>query len=320
LWAYGRSERAPTGGISGNAPFGRKNSLLGIQGDRPDLVVIQSESFFDIRRIYPELIREEILGNFDVLKSQAVSHGRLNVAAWGANTVRTEFSFLSGMAGNELKVHQYNPYRKLVTNGFPTLASYVKSLGYRTICIHPYHRSFYGRDKALPLLGFEEFIGIEAFDEAKRDGAYVGDRALADYVIKLLGQESVAPLYVHVITMENHGPLHWESVDQHDAAAVLKGPIPDDCRDIVAYARHLNNADAMFDAIRRELMIHSRPSALCIYGDHVPIMPRVYTQLGEVDGLTDYVLWRSDMQGSSVEQTQDVSTLAVAFLRAADVK
>ncbi|CAB3626830.1 LTA synthase family protein [Achromobacter pestifer] len=320
LWAYGRSERLPTGVVSDNAPFGMKDVLVDIHRNLPDLLVVQSESFFDIRRTYPNLVRQEILANFDGLKVEAVAHGGLKVAAWGANTVRTEFAFLSGMKAGELGVHQYNPYRRLVADGFPTVVSYLKSLGYRTICVHPYHRSFYGRDRVLPLLGFDEFIGIEAFEKSKRDGAYVGDRALADHIIELMRQESTAALYVHVITMENHGPLHWESVDEHDAAAVLKVPLPPGCQDLVAYARHLNNADAMFGALRKSLLDRNRPSALCIFGDHVPIMPHVYAKLGDVDGLTDYVLWRSDMQSSPIEQSRDISTLADALLTAADVK
>lgn len=319
LWAYGRAERQPTADLRRSAPFATVKPPDTLPDPLSDLVVIQSESFFDARRAYPELLREDILANFDLLKSEAVAHGQLKVVAWGANTVRTEFAFLSGMGREALGIHQYNPYRKLAGEGFPTIASYLRGLGYRTVCVHPYHRSFYRRDKVLPLLGFDEFIGIEAFQDAKRDGPYVGDRALGEYVARMLQQETDRPIYAHVITMENHGPLHWESVDPDDVADVLKGPMPDGGRDLVAYARHLQNADAMFGALRQVLMGRGRSAGLCVFGDHVPIMPRVYGELGEVEGSTDYVVWRTDRNGTGEDVSDDVTALGNTNLAAANM-
>lgn len=314
LWAYARSERQPTADLRSRAPFATPQPPDSLMDAQPDLVVIQSESFFDARRAYPQLLRDDILENFDLLKSEAFAYGQLKVAAWGANTVRTEFAFLSGMGSKVLGIHQYNPYRKLASQGFPTIASYLRTLGYRTVCVHPYHRNFYRRDKVLPLLGFDEFISIEAFLDAKREGPYVGDRELGEYVALMLRQKSDQPTYVHVITMENHGPLHWESVDPEDVADVFKEPMPEQCRDLVAYARHLRNADAMFGALRRVLIERDRPSGLCIFGDHVPIMPRVYGELGEVEGTTDYVIWRQDRCGSQKDQTKNIAELGAACL------
>lgn len=319
LWAYGNCERLPIEDLSIRAPFANVKPPSTLPDPLPDLVVIQSESFFDARRAYPQLLHQDILGNFDLLKSEAVAHGQLKVAARGANTVRTEFAFLTGLARKTLGVHQYNPYRKLAGKGIQTIASYLKTLGYRTICVHPYHRSFYRRDKVLPALGFDEFIGIEAFVAAPRDGHYVGDRALADYVAGMLLERSETPLYVHVISMENHGPLHWESVVPGNVADVITGPMPQGCNDLVVYARHLRNADAMFGLLRETLITRDRPASMCIFGDHVPIMPSVYSNLGEVEGTTDYLVWRSDRPGKGEECMEDVAVLGDLMLRESDL-
>lgn len=321
LWTYARSERHSTDHLQTLGPFARPQPSHGSPAATPDFVVVQSESFFDARQYYSEL-KMEILNNFDLIKAESIQHGKLSVSAWGANTVRTEFSFLSGIAGKELGVHQYNPYRFLARNKFPTLASYLKQLGYRTICVHPYHRSFYRRDVVLPLLGFDEFIDIEAFEDAATDGPYIGDRALAEKVVQMLSCGQDAPLYIHVITMENHGPLHWERVADEDRQKLLRGTLPDGCDDLVTYARHLRNADAMFGILRNALKNRERPATLCIYGDHVPIMPSVYQNLGEPTGDSDYVLWFSDsaIQASESnlrEKHCDIADLAIACLSAA---
>jgi len=287
----------------------------------PDLLVIQSESFFDPRRIYPQ-IRPEVLTHYDALRADALQHGQLLVDAWGANTIRTEFAFLSGLAPEALGVHRFHPYRTLARQDVATLASYVRSLGYRSICVHPYHGSFYDRDKVLPMLGFDNFIDLRAFRGAKRAGPYVSDLALAEHVQAILEHNSNQPLYIHVITMENHGPLHWERVTEHDAQAVLSGPIPQGCDDLVAYVRHLRNADAMFGRLRQCLSNRARPGVLCLFGDHVPIMPKIYRQLGAPDGATDYLVWRSDRRPDAARDpvTIRINNLAKAILEQTGIR
>jgi hypothetical protein len=309
LWGYARSERqmkAPPATPFSVPPAASPEAL-------PDLVSVQSESFFDPRARYPQL-RPGLLAEFDALRARACAHGPLRVASWGANTVRTEFAFLSGLDAGRQGVHRYQPYRRLARTGLASLAGYLRGLGYRTVCVHPYHGGFYGRDRVLPLLGFDEFIDISAFEGGAPGQPYVGDRELAARVTDLLARERTGPLYVHVITMENHGPLHWERVDAADEAAVCREPLPADCRDLVAYCRHLRNADAMFGMLASALAALPRPGGLCVYGDHVPIMPGVYRRLGAPSGETDYLIWRPDGTARAPAAPLAASDLGQAFL------
>lgn len=318
LWRYWRDEvqAIDVAGIQSSLP----GSAIGL-GDStilPDLVVIQSESFFDARRSFG-LLKPEILAAFDRIRHEGLMHGQLDVPAWGANTVRSEFAFLSGLAPQDLGVHRFNPYRKFVSSSPETLASCLRELGYRTVCIHPYPASFYCRDTVYPKFGFDDFIDIAQFASAEREGPYVGDRALGERVIKELErwrEASDKPLFVFVITMENHGPLHLERVAVDDVARLYRVPPPDGCDDLTIYARHLVNADAMFGAIQVSLLDSPRESMLCIYGDHVPIMPGVYSSLGEPDGKTDYVLWHNRRIASESRATAHyIQDLAAILLK-----
>lgn len=311
LYAYGRAERTPpelaqhSGAAWPELPSGQQ---------APDLVSIQSESFFDARRTYPAL-RDDLLTGFDRLRKEALAHGDLTVPAWGANTVRSEFAFLCGQSQQTLGVHRYNPYRRLEMSTVPSLARHLKRRGYRSVCIHPYHASFYRRDDIMPRLGFDEFIDLSAFSDADRQGPYVGDKAVAEKVIEILRRSAGGPLYIHVITMENHGPLHWEAVGPEDAEAVASLPLPANCRDLVAYARHLRNADAMFERIAGFLKQHDRSAGLCIYGDHVPIMADVYRSLGEPDGTTPYLIWHNRHAAQATAQAAALDDLAGLWLQ-----
>lgn len=317
LWRYGQeaqhSPEAPS-------PFKLASSASSASVERPaedlpHLVAIQSESFFDPRSVCSG-IKPDVMAEFDRLKTDGAQHGKLNVPAWGANTVRTEFAFLSGMSEDELGVHRFNPYRA-ITAGWDvaSVASYLKTLGYRSICIHPYPASFYQRDRVYPQLGFDEFIDIRAFDKAQRCGPYIGDTAVGDKISAIL-QKTKDPVFIFAITMENHGPLHLESVSAADIDDLYATPPPDNCEDLTIYLRHLRNANRMISRLRQTLEQSARPAGLCWFGDHVPVMPSVYEAFGEPDGKVEYVFW--DNQGGSEPQSQELSAneLSIRWLKA----
>lgn len=316
LWRYGEEEHdcrcAPSA-------YDFVKPVQGGSGALPNLVVVQSESFFDVRDLFAG-IRPEVLQKFDSIKTSAAYLGKLEVPAWGANTVRTEFAFLSGLGADNLGVHRFNPYRKLARQGFPTLASFLKRLGYRTVCVHPYPSSFYARDEVFPLLGFDEFIDIRSFDGAEKTGPYVGDVVLAEKVCALLGTSSTQPIFVFVITMENHGPLHLEKVQEGDVKHLYSSPPPEGCDDLTIYLRHMGNADRMAGMLRDRLDALPGSNWLCWFGDHVPIMPGVYEAMGAPDGQTDYLIWeKGGSPSNGIRLDMKVENLGYLLLQKMDL-
>ena len=254
----------------------------------PHIVAVQCESFFDARRVFSG-VNPDVLKNFDALTRISSRAGRLNVPAWGANTVRTEFSFLTGIPPASLGIHQFNPYRKLARVGVPTIASELKKRGYRTLCIHPFASTFYDRDKVFPALGFDEFIDVSAFAPEDKSGPYTGDLAVAANVRAILSA-AIEPLFVFVITMENHGPLNQEQVADGDIERLYASMPPPGFEEFTIYLRHLAHTDAMLGQLHEALNATSRRGWLCAYGDHVPILPGVYAANDFVDGRTDYLV------------------------------
>jgi phosphoglycerol transferase MdoB-like AlkP superfamily enzyme len=278
------------------------------------LVVVQSESFFDVRRLYPG-IDPGLLRHFDRLCDQASAHGPLRVPAWGANTMRTEFAFLSGLDETLLGVHRFNPFRRFAHNPWQTLPKALSDAGYRTIAVHPHPASFFSRDRVYPQLGFHEFIDIAAFPGAERFGPYVSDAAVANKLHELL-VAAKQPTLLFAITMENHGPLHLEKVASGDIDRLYSEPPPSGFDDLTIYLRHLANADRMLGNLAEVCRTSGRDTVLCFYGDHVPSMPHVYAEQDFHDGRSDYLIWRpTGIPGERLELTAD--QLAARLLRAA---
>jgi hypothetical protein len=280
----------------------------------PHIIAVQSESFFDPRGL-SDTIKPSVLTQFDEARSESCQYGRLQVPAWGANTVRTEGGFLSGLAPEQLGIHQFNPYRLFSKHSVPNLAGYLKQAGYRTLCIHPYHAGFYLRDHVFPRLGFDEFIDLNGFDDRQKCGQFIGDVAIADKIQALLEAAS-QPLFIFVITMENHGPLHLEQADVANQDRFYSSPPNSVLDDLTVYLQHLQNADQMIKQLKDSLLASQRGGLLCWYGDHVPIMASVYQHLGEPDGLTDYFIWQTKQgQGEPINHNIPIHELAALLLK-----
>ena len=264
------------------------------------VVMVQCESFFDARRLSPA-IPNDLLPNFDACRRTA-QWGRLKVPCWGANTVRTEFAVLSGLSQSQLGFDRFNPYHGFARAPVPTLAWTLQAAGYRTICIHPFDRRFYGRHEVMPNLGFDEFIGEEAFADAERINGYVSDVAVAKLAKKLV-EERGPRVFLFLITMENHGP--WPA-DPNEA--LTKPLLPETIRarlapgeraSLTRYLRSLVGTDTMLGILTQVL---GRSGVLAMYGDHLPSFPGIFSQFGVRDFRSDYLLWRAAPTAQAVRR------------------
>ena len=324
IWAYAWATRSLPDLSS--SPFAGKVPRPLRRLPLPHLIAVQSESFFDARPLYAG-IDAAVLRHFDCLRREAAFWGRLRVPAWGANTVRTEFAFLSGVAQDELGVHRFNPYN-MIAAGHPTPAMplYLKGLGYRTLCIHPYAAHFYKRDRVFAAWRFDGFWDIRHFAQAHRYGAYVTDLAVARAILEALA-EAQDPLFIYAITMENHGPLALEPLRAKDSAVLYQGVPPPWHADLTRYLRHLRHADQMAGTLRDALVDTAFPVSLCWFGDHVPIMPEVYAQATCKVADTDCLVWRNPADWTALgleapsgvvrnPETQEAHRLALHWLQA----
>lgn len=259
------------------------------------LVLLQGESFFDARRAHPD-IDAGLLPNWDRLLRMGAQCGRLTVPSWGANTVRTEFSVLTGMQQHAIGYDRFNPYHRFAGSPINSLAWRLRAMGHRTICLHPFDRSFYGRHRVLPNLGFEVFIGEEAFVGAERVNGFVADREVARRAVQIL-EENGPYVFLFIITMENHGP--WPASSDDDAAtpwtAVLDLPLVAR-RSFERYLQSLRNTDAMLKTLGDVVDAGKVPGVLAFYGDHLPALGSTFSRLQLNDLRSDYLIRRSGQQ------------------------
>ena len=278
------------------------------------VVVVQCESFFDARRMHPA-INSGLLPNFDHCKRSGVQWGRLEVPCWGANTVRTEFAVLSGLLEEAIGFDRFNPYHRFAGVPINSLAWQLRAEGYRTVCVHPFDPTFYGRDRVMPNLGFDVFLGEEAFDGAQRINGYVTDVEVARKIAEIVRADG-PKVFVFAITMENHGP--WSKPCERPIANLLpKAALPEAERiALERYLQSLLNADEMLGILTEALGEKKKtPGVLAFYGDHLPAFRSAFAEFGLSDFRSDYLIWSAENRGS-VRQDFAARQLAQAILEA----
>lgn len=255
--------------------------------ERPHVVLIQAESFADIR---PQLSQDQqdalegFLPNWEQLHSQR----RILPTppdAYGAYTMRTEFSMLTGLKMQELGPFAHNPYILAGRSPLWSLARFFSQEGYTSTCLHPYHKDFFQRDKVMPNLGFDAFEDIDTLYNLDTFGPYTSDKALTDYIIERI-HTAHKPIFHFAISIEAHGP--WQK-------GRLTGKEIQDCLGLKAqlfsnelqiYLCHLKHMDDMFGKFMKDndqtatsisdlsenkvKQGFDRPIKLWAYSDHKP--------------------------------------------------
>lgn len=266
----------------------------------PHIVALQAESFFDARRLHRAIDRR-LMPNFDALRARSAAHGRLEVPAWGANTIRSEFAFLAGRPAATLGIDVFHPYLRLASICRSTLPARLRAQGYRTICVHPFDPKFARRDRVVPLLGFEEFLAADAFVEAPRVGEYVADLALGERIMQLIARAD-QPTFLFAVTIENHGP--WDARRRRAMGGAAPTAPALGSWELATYLAHLRNSDRMLGVVADAMAKLERPALACIFGDHLPSLPKLFAKLGVADRRTDYAIWG---MGSAAAEKRDIA-------------
>lgn len=236
----------------------------------PHITIIQAESFYNMCKYADEPLKSSLQGflpNWHTL--QAVDRAfDPPPHAYGAYTMRAEFTMLTGLPPHVLGPWAFNPYLLASRVKLWSLAPCLKKLGYKTIVLHPYHKDFFGRDKAIPNLGFDEFYDISALSHLPTFGKYTSDIALADEITSIL-EHATGPVFCFAITMEAHGPWLAGRLTQKQITDLLPGidveKLP---LNMQLYLCHLKNMDTMLGMLAR--YEGKRKNRVWAYGDHAP--------------------------------------------------
>lgn len=249
-----------------------ESSVKEENGVKPNIIVLMSESFWDITRVKELGFKEEMFPTYRNLQKTSLT-GELLTNVYNGGTVNSEFEAMTGFSVSYLP-SEYMPYQRCLRPNFYSINSFLESSGYDSLAIHPFEKTNYNRNAAYEYMDFDKTVWEDDFDaNADRMRGYISDHALTEKIIeeyKKHKAESNSPWFNLSVSMQNHGG-YWEStldknkkVDVDDSAftETSRGSIED-------LATGLHYADLALGELIDYFKTVDEPTVIVMFGDHM---------------------------------------------------
>ena len=233
---------------------------------RPNIIGIMSEAFcdpavvgdFKANKEYIPFIRKMQAGMENTIT------GNIDASVLGGNTANTEFEFLTGNTLGYLPIGSV-AYQEFIVDEIDGMSSYLKSLGYNTIAMHPFENTGWRRNEVYPFMKFDKFISDKDYPREDIVRTYISDQEATDMIIKQF-EEQEEPCFLFAVTMQNHGPynLPYEEVSND-----VKVEGEDDLA-LEQYLSLLRLSDKALENLITYIDGQEEDTILVFFGDHQP--------------------------------------------------
>ena len=285
--------------------------------DRPNIIFLQLESFYDVNNIMGYQYSSEPHPIYSMLKEE-LPGGKLTVPSIGAGTANTEFEIITGMDVSFFGIAEY-PYLSVLQNQTcESMAYNAKAYGYSAHAIHNHKGTFYDRNKVFPNLGFDTFTSIENTPKVIRNRRNWGkDAMLIEPILASLDSTEGQDL-IYTVSVQPHGRYPTESKYNK----ILQGEEPKikvygnednpENPGFEYYVNELNEVDTFLGNLILELGYRNEPTVLVFYGDHLPAFSvQKSWELKEGDCYqTDYIIWNNC--GLDYSDAKDLTTFQLS--------
>lgn len=224
-----------------------EQAYTSIQGQKPNVIMLQLESFFDPLQYRNYEFQNDPVPFFRYLKDKYPS-GYLSVPSVGAGTANTEFECITAMNLDFFGPGEY-PYKTVLQKtSCESVAFDLKELGYGAHAIHNNEGTFYDRHKVFSQLGFDTFTPIEyMYDVERNPTGWCKDKILIGEIEKNLNSTD-GPDFIYTISVQGHGAYP----------------------DFEYYCSQVSEMDQFIQNLVFALNRRKEPTVLIMYGDHLP--------------------------------------------------
>ena len=304
-----------------NNKLGNNNILLASKdgglnnetnSDKPNIVMVQLESFFDPTLVKYLQFSQDPVPNFRKLKEN-FSSGYLTVPSVGAGTANTEFEVLTGMSLQFFGPGEY-PYKTILKESTAESVNYdLKELGYSTHAIHNNKGTFYGRNSVFSQLGFDTFTSLEYMNvEEYTPKDWAKDFYLTDEILKCFNSTEGSD-FVYTISVQAHGDYPSEPILENPQIKVSGLPDEATTNSFTYYINQVYEVDQFIGELVETLSNIDEDTVLVLFGDHLPTLGFKDEDLVNNSIFqTEYVVWSNfDMEKNDQDLTSYQLTSSV---------
>lgn len=252
---------------------------VALPAERPDIIMVMSESFWDSSRLPGVTITPDAIPTV-----HANSTGHVFSPEFGGMTANIEFEALTGFS-NAFLPYGSIPYQQYVRAPMPSLPAFFDTQGYETLAIHPYQGWFWNRNNVYRDFGFERFLSVETIPEGAMAyrGPLASDAALTDQIIAQ-ADAARAPLFLFAVSLQNHGP--YETDRYSDPTHTVQSGMPEvSNKSLLSFAEGTSDADKGLKRLMEWAQKRERPTVIAFWGDHLPPLGQVYVDSGFLESM-----------------------------------
>jgi phosphoglycerol transferase MdoB-like AlkP superfamily enzyme len=249
-----------------------KQASIAMPAQKPDIIMVMSESFWDPTLLPQTKIEPDPLPNVRELRS-----GSMFSPEFGGMTANVEFEALTGFS-NAFLPYGSIPYQQYVRGSMPTLATFFQSQGYETTAIHPFEGWFWNREHVYSAFGFDRFLSIEKLPPMKSRGPLVSDDSLTDEIIRR-ADATDRPFFTFAVSLQGHGPYEPNRY-RNAQIRVNSAASSSTALSIQSYAEGVADADRSLKRLVNWAQKREQPTVIVFFGDHLPPLNKGYTETG----------------------------------------
>ncbi|MGJ3508207.1 LTA synthase family protein [Enemella sp. A6] len=242
---------------------GRHGSLSDV-----NVVFVLAESFSDPSWMEGFTLEQNPIPRTQQVMDETISGG-MYTTGYGGGTSTMEFESLTGQPVGLFQPQVSSPYQNFVSDrpDYPSAVGAFNGLGHRTIAIHPYNLDMYKRVAVYETLGFDQVIDQNAMHSTDKiaTSRYISDASAFDETLRQIDQNR-RPVFVNLVTMQNHGAYHGSYPDPIGSDIAD----PDVAEKVEQYSRGLAHTDEALAGFLHELRQRNEKTVVVFYGDHHP--------------------------------------------------
>lgn len=264
-------------------------------GKEPNIVCVLLESFIDPYEVNFLNMSEDPVPNFHYLEEN-FSSGYLTVPVVGAGTANTEFEVLTGMSMQYFGTGEY-PYKTILKQtDSESIASDLSKIGYGTHVVHNNTATFYSRNNAFSMMGFDTFTSKELMNlnQFTPNGNWPTDDVLVQETIKSLNSTEGQSDFVYTITVEGHGDYPSEKFLENPAVTVTGAADDASNNQWEYYVNMIHEVDDFIGDLIEALDRRGEDTIVVFFGDHLPTMGLADEDMKSGDIFkTKYITWNN---------------------------
>lgn len=236
---------------------------------KPNVLFVQLEAFMDPTEVKGVEYSEDPIPNFRKL-TQTFTHGMASAPTTGGGTVRTEFEVMTGNNIDYLTPGEI-PYNTILKSKYyNSVATTLKSQGYKAHAIHNFQGNFYGRDKAYAKLGFDDFTSKEYMSNYElNEREWVKDVILTKYIEKALDSTKGSDL-VYTVSVQGHSSYPTDA-ENYDFPIKVSGTLDQTIlNQMYYYVNQIKGTDDFVGELVDMVNKRDEDTIILFYSDHMP--------------------------------------------------